>query len=370
MQDSTQDSTGPINSTGKLPKDTFKHRTEAQEQKDFMEGKVLITEADTQQKEKDNERQKKMQSFKPQGTFYALYPTWTHNNLQNRESISPEQDIKTIPKRTIKEVLIIGSGYTLTDPNVLKSLKQKAQDKANHIILAAHSNISFLFHEGIIPDYIFETDCSPKISEQLDGALALPLAEKVVNKENKNTSAFILATHVSPVTVSYCQKRVGSKNVFFYKPYVSSVPESTVYNNIQTLLNNKIKSYLLQAGCVTNGMLILSEYLFKQSIWSFNKVSFYGVDYCYFPPDGGRCPRYTYDQENHKLIEQTHEISPIVKRNMFNYSGYWTTDKDLAYAYDFMNLTEGITRNWETREEKFQVEVYGDSLARRFCLFR
>ncbi len=354
-----------------IPKDTMKHTDPIKENKAFLEGKVILDDHHLDKvEEKVKKTEKKMQPFRPQGTFYALYPTWIHNDVQNVSSITEQQDVKHIPKKTTKHILIFGSGYTLTHSNIKKEYKNLLKNRKDCIVMAAHSNLSYLCQQGIIPDIVFETDCSPKIVSQFKEAFELPLYKKIFSKKNPNAPTFTLATHVSPETINYIYNLVGKEKTYFYKPYVNSVPESKVYNNIQTTILKPLSTYLLQAGCVTNGMFILAEYLHKMNVWSFENIHFFGVDYCVFPPDGGRCPRYTYDTENKKLIQLTHEISPIIKESMFNYSGYWTTDKDLAYAYDFMNLLEGITRDYETKEEKFQVTVHGDSLARRFCLFR
>lgn len=352
-------------------KDTMLHTDPIKEKKAFLEGKIILNNnhlSEVDQKVK--ETNKKVEKFRPQGTFYALYPTWIHNNQQNLPNIKPSQDIKNIPKKTFDNVLIFGSGYTLTHKKVQKEYKTLLQNRKNCMILAAHSNLSFLHQEGLIPNIIFETDCSPKIVSQFEEAFSLPLYKKIFSKNNPNAPTFVLASHVSPKTVEYVYNIVPPHKIFFYKPFINSPSEATVYNNIQTVLLKPLSTYLLQAGCVTNGMFILSEFLHKSSIWTFSHIHFFGVDYCVFPPDGGRCPRYAYDEETKEIVELTHKISPIVEEHMFNYSGYWTTDKDLAYAYDFMNLLEGITRDYETKKEKFSVQVHGNSLAHRFCLFR
>lgn len=186
-------------------------------------------------------------------------------NLIARKKGPALHDISEFVLPEDKFFWITGAGYTLY---------HWVDIEPQGFIIANQSTADTLIEYGIRPDLIVLADPQDCIGDWLEG----------FEREWGNTI---------PVISSTMTNVLPAPNHYFYKPFLQASDEySNLFNTVVQECTPKIKTFILQAGNVTNAALLVILELARRQNYENLKIGFAGVD-CEFIYSYTRGPKFT-----------------------------------------------------------------------------
>ena len=255
-------------------------------------------------------------------------PVWFSNARRNAPYI--KRDILNLEKEELlkprNRAILCASGASLHDH--VDFLHEASLDTDTHIY-ASPTNWSFLRAHNIYPNFLVSVDGSPTQAqvlgeEQISGATALL---------------------VCPYTSHELVKLHGGPNIYWFHNRVNGkgdaaderLHDELGINRVSAWLFPEIRTSIIQAGNVSNTMLILAYTFFQQRVFSYEEVLLAGWDLA-----RGRVSRFESTADGWEVIEKPKinldHVVPPLKLTMPDGSEVDTDAVSIHYANSFWYL--------------------------------
>jgi hypothetical protein len=291
------------------------------------------------------------------GTFSRFTEEWIQNAYLNGKNFPTMKSFLDVsPMLDPLTAVVCGSGPSLMkDIEIMKRWSEKTRE--HYVIFGNHSNGATLLYHGIVPDFIVVTDSSEETT--------LRFSRDILHwkKELKSHGTRVILTTTCHPELPIAA-RTANLPLFWFKSLMTergNDPRAyeTIYNQIITVLAQKLELYILQAGSVTNAIaFIVHTMAWNGVLPKILRVGFSGVD-CGYPDGITRCDIVEYDEVTQKVNVT---IKPTVQGQKLKveiFAGLRTDAAQILYRGDLQYIVETISKQQqdEAAKEKDRDEI-------------